>query len=157
MYKIIITGPAASGKDVLRRKFEDKGYIYAKPYTTRPKRDGETDGDYTFVSDNEFAAMCSSHLFAASACYNGWMYGIATSDYIGSNVAVLTPEYIDILKRAGLMKDCFTILLMPNEEIRRKRLLQRKDADSVERRLEADRKQFECFNDYDIVITNPDF
>jgi len=157
MMRIVITGPAASGKDVLRRRFVERGFVYAKPYTTRPVRDGESSDDYTFVTENEFAAMCSFPLFAVSACYNGWMYGITMSDYIGSTVAVLTPEYIEMLDRVGLMKDCFTILLMPDENIRRKRLLQRNDADDVERRLLADRKQFERFECYDMVITNPYF
>jgi len=43
------------------------------------------------------------------------------------------------------------------EEIRYKRLSKRSDADSVNRRMSADKKDFEGFTDYDLVITNPSF
>lgn len=155
--RIIITGPAASGKDVLRKRLEANGFIYAKPYTTRPKREGETDADYTFISDDEFAYMSSIPLFVVNGEYNGWRYGITMSDYMGSNLAVLTPEYIVMLKQMGLMENCFTILLMPDEKVRWKRLWERHDADSADRRIEADRQQFKDFTCYDVIITNPYF
>src|ERR1035437_3624382 len=53
--RIIICGSAASGKDHLRKKFEDKGYKYGISYTTRPPRTGEINGvDYHFLTNEEF-------------------------------------------------------------------------------------------------------
>ena len=45
-----------------------------------------------------------------------------------------------------------------DESVRRQRMLERNmPGDSVERRIEADRKDFENFTNYDLKITNPDF
>ena len=46
---------------------------------------------------------------------------------------------------------------IPLKEILRKRLTERKDADSAERRLEADDLDFMDFKDYYIRIKNEDF
>ena len=52
---------------------------------------------------------------------------------------------------------CFIIYLNPDWEIRRKRLSERNDADSAERRLIADDGDFFEFIDYDVMIKNEDF
>jgi guanylate kinase len=44
-----------------------------------------------------------------------------------------------------------------DEDIRKQRISLRSDADTVERRLEADNRDFYRFENYDLVITNPDF
>ena len=43
------------------------------------------------------------------------------------------------------------------KDIRKSRLLNRNDADSVDRRLQTDSEDFNDFKDYDIRITNCDF
>lgn len=55
-------------------------------------------------------------------------------------------------------KKSFVIFIDIDESIRRDRMLQRDmPGDSVDRRIEADRKDFENFINYDIRITNHDF
>jgi guanylate kinase len=49
------------------------------------------------------------------------------------------------------------IYLNPPSDIRMKRLGERNDADDVERRFLADKRDFSKFSDYDIMITNEDF
>lgn len=157
--RIIITGPAASGKDELRKRFEAKGFTYAKPYTTRPKRNGETDSDYHFITEDEFLKLQETDCFLVTNIYNGWMYGIMRTDFVRCDVSVMTPEYISDIKRkhSDLLDTFMIILLMPDESVRMERLRMRNDADSVERRIAADRKQFENFTCYDVVITDPYF
>ena len=46
--KILIVGPAASGKTTLAKKLEAKGFKVAKLHTTRPRRD-ESDDEYIFA------------------------------------------------------------------------------------------------------------
>lgn len=158
--RIIITGPAASGKDELRKRFEVKGFTYAKPYTTRPKRAEEDDSDYHFITEDEFLKMKEGGYFLVSNTYNNWMYGITRTDFVWREVSVMTPEYISEIKESengDVLESCMIILLMPDEKIRVERLEMRNDADIVQRRIESDRKQFENFTCYDVVITNPYF
>ena len=54
-------------------------------------------------------------------------------------------------------KNSFIIYLDIDERIREIRLSNRNDADSVDRRLKADKEMFENFNDYDLRISKPDF
>ena len=51
-----LMGKSASGKDTIYRKLltqEDPGLKRVIPYTTRPIRSGETDGDTYFFPDAE--------------------------------------------------------------------------------------------------------
>ena len=53
--KIALVGAGASGKDFLRSKFQDRGFVYGVSSTTRPPRNGEENGvDYYFLTDEEF-------------------------------------------------------------------------------------------------------
>ena len=153
--RIILSGPGASGKDYLRKKLESRGMEYARPYTTRPMRIGESDDDYIFVSDDEFDFILEHGGFAVWHEYNGWKYGITNDDIAECDLFVMTPEYISMLGESK--RDFFIILICPNEDVRRKRLAKRCDADTVDRRLAADRKQVENFTDSDLMITNENF
>lgn len=154
--KVIITGPGASGKDVLRRRLESMGMAYSRPYTTRPKREGETDNDYIFVNDDDFDFILEHGGFKVHNTYNNnWKYGITNDDFENCDLFVMTPEYISML--GDEKNDFFIILLYPDEDVRQRRLARRCDADNVNRRLEADRKQFADFEDYDLLITNDNF
>jgi dephospho-CoA kinase len=63
-------------------------------------------------------------------------------------------SHIDEVSR----KQSFVIFIDIAEDVRRQRMLARDmPGDSVERRLEADRLDFENFSNYDIRITNHDF
>ena len=55
-------------------------------------------------------------------------------------------------------KECTIIFLDISEEVRRKRLMARHmPGDTIERRIEADEKDFANFKDYDLVINNSNF
>ena len=51
-------------------------------------------------------------------------------------------------------KDCTIVYFDIPLEIRRERLMKRSDADSVDRRILADEKDFMGFSDFDIRVTN---
>lgn len=153
---IVIVGPAASGKDMLRRRLEAKGYTYCKPYTTRPQRTGECAGDYNFVTDEEFSKAETDGIFTVVETYNGWKYGIVTKDLLTCNLFVMTPEYLVKLGR-DFTDSSFIIYLNPDCDVRLKRLGERHDMDSAIRRFEADKEQFKDFTTYDIEIKNENF
>jgi guanylate kinase len=153
--KIIIVGPGGSGKDFLRKKMVDKGFSYGVSFTSRPPRVGEVEGsDYYFRSLDFFEA--NSDLFLELQEFNGWKYGISKEEFKKKDLFILSPAGLKSLPE-DLRKISFVIYLNPDEKIRIKRLESRNDADSVERRLIADGKDFFQFSDYDIMITNEDF
>ena len=153
--KIVIVGRGGSGKDFLRKKFEDRGFKYCESYTSRPIREGEEDGkDYRFTSieyfDNNFSDFYEIDKF------NGWKYGTLIKDFNDSNLFIMTPRGVNNIKGED-RKKCFVIFIDPPREIIKERLTQRKDADSADRRIDADDKDFFEFSNYDMRISNSDF
>lgn len=72
MNKIILVGKAASGKDHMRKILQGRGFKYGVSYTTRPKREGEIDGeDYYFVSEQEFKSGIINELWYEWVEFNG--------------------------------------------------------------------------------------
>lgn len=153
--KIIIVGPGGSGKDHLRKKMVKKGFIYGVSFTSRPPRIGEEEGVDYYYRDEDFFKL-NPDIFLELQIFNEWKYGISKGEFENKNLFILSPAGIKSLPE-NLRKECFIIYLNPPEETRIKRLSQRNDADSVERRLIADRKDFFDFFDYDIMIKNEDF
>ena len=156
--RIILVGRAASGKDHIRKKLEDRGFKYAVSYTTRPPRTSEVDGkDYIFISEEVAQKMIQNDEFYEYVEFNGWLYGTSREQFETDDVFIMTPtglSHVDEVSR----KQSFVIFIDIAEDVRRQRMLARDmPGDSVERRLEADRLDFENFSNYDIRITNHDF
>jgi guanylate kinase len=153
--KIIIVGPGGSGKDHMRKIMESRGFTYGISFTSRPKRKGEKEGkDYFFRDENFF--QVNQDIFLEIQKFNGWFYGISRGEFQEKDLFILSPSGLETLPKP-LREKSFVIYVNPPLEIRKQRLLQRNDADDVERRLEADQKDFGDFRDYDILITNEDF
>ena len=153
--KIIIVGPGGSGKDFLRKKMVGRGFEYGVSFTSRPPRDGESEGIDYYYRDEDFFEN-NSDIFLELQEFNGWKYGISKGEFSVKNLFILSPAGLKSLPK-NFRDDSFVIYLNPPEETRIKRLKERNDADNVERRLIADRKDFLNFSDYDIMITNEDF
>lgn len=156
--RIILVGRAASGKDFIRKKLEGQGFKYAVSYTTRPPRPGEVDGkDYIFLTPATAQDMIDRGDFYEWVIFNSWVYGTTTEQFYNDDVFIMTPSGLAHLSDED-RKRSFVIYIDIAEEIRRQRMLERNmPGDSVERRIEADRKDFENFTNYDIRITNHDF
>lgn len=155
--RLILVGKAASGKDYARKLLEEKGFKYAVSYTTRPPRAGEAEGrDYFFKSEEEFQVMAEEQEFYEHVSFNGWHYGTTVKQFYRDDVFIMTPYGISKLKEDDRKKSLI-IYFDIEENVRRERLSQRSDADTVERRIEADARDFENFTDFDIRITNHNF
>lgn len=156
--RIILVGRAASGKDYIRKKLETRGFKYAISYTTRPPRKDEVNGvDYIFISDAEAVRMIEAGEFYEYVYFNGWTYGTSVEQFNTDEVFIMTPSGISHIKPED-RKHSFIIYFDISEESRRQRLLERDmPGDSVDRRIEADRLDFDNFVDYDMRITNNDF
>jgi guanylate kinase len=151
MKRIIISGKGGSGKDYLRKIMEDLGFTYCKSYTTRPIREGEKNGkDYFFIEEKDIPAKKDLY---ESVYFNGWFYGTPKTEFKKSILFIMTPKGISFLKKED-RKNSIVIYIEANEETRKNRVLERRDADDVERRIKADEKDFNDFNDFDLIINN---
>jgi len=159
--KIILVGPAASGKDYIREKLTDKSkeFCFSAKYTTRPIREGEEDGkEYFFITEKEFKELIPINFFIEYSIYNGWYYGTARIAWETCNLFILTPDGLRQLQNKNIdLSNALILYFNPSKEIRKKRLSNRHDTDSVERRLNADNIDFENFELFDIQIKNEDF
>ena len=157
--RIILCGKAAAGKDHLRKILEGRGFRYGVSYTTRSPRKGEIDGvDYYFLEENEFKTMIEQGFFYEYVTFNGWFYGKSKEQWHElDDVFIMTPSGISKLHAAD-RKSSFVIYIDVDVDIRRERLSGRNDSnDSIERRIQADERDFETFKDFDIRITDHNF
>jgi len=158
--KIAIVGPGAAGKDHLRQKFQDRGFVFGISCTTRPARPGEVHGkDYYYLTDEEFNAGIENGLFAEWQEFNNWKYGLMKPEFERCDVMILNAEAVELLE-PEYRERLFVIYMDIDREVRLKRLLSRKDykdADDPYRRIREDDKQFRNFSNFDCKITNKDF
>ena len=85
-----LMGKSSTGKDTIYKRINDKYPDMLKSvvmYTTRPKRDGETDGvTYNFVTEDEYAGMQRDGLIIEERAYNTvhglWRYFTAKDKQI---------------------------------------------------------------------------
>ena len=157
--RYIIVGKGASGKDWLLKKMVEKGCVSMKQYTTRPVRDTETGDEYHFVSEYEYKKMERRGDFISSNFYAiGW-YGVSFYELMNSDVAILSPANVKDLytKFRDTCENSTIIYLDLPDDVRRERLEHRyltRTDDSLERRMEADEKDFKDFHLFDVRLTS---
>lgn len=166
---IILLGKTASGKTSIASFLHDvykwKQWITV---TTRPQRDGETQGDpYFFVSKQKFKELLDNGYLIEHKEYkvaNGdtWYYGCPKIDLTQAK----TENIVLILTPAGLKdaKDYFeanqipyrSVYIAASESTRRIRLHSRgDDPKEVSRRIASDEVDFKDIEDLiDVTITN---
>mgnify|MGYP001147868685 CR=1 FL=1 len=156
--KIAIVGAAASGKDYLRKRFIDRGFVYGVSCTTRYPREGEVHGkDYYYLTDEEFDAGIENGLFVEWQSFNGWRYGLTKPEFERCDVMILNAEAVNLLE-PEYRDRLFVIYIDINEDVRRERLVSRDDKnDDIERRITTDNEQFRNFSNFDCIITNEKF
>lgn len=163
--RIIIVGQGASGKDYFAESLIKQGYKFPISYTTRPPRKNEIDGvNYRFVSEEDFKSLIENDSLYEYVEYPNrgkfsnetWYYGRIKEDFYDGDVMIMTPAGIYQLSNEDRDSSYIIYLNIP-EDIRRKRMNKRVDADDTERRLKTDKEDFENFNEYDYVCKNPEF
>jgi guanylate kinase len=156
--KIAIVGAAASGKDYLRKRFMDRGFVYGVSCTTRRPREGEVHGkDYYYLTNEEFDQGIENGLFVEWQSFNGWRYGLTKPEFERCDVMILNAEAVNLLD-PEYRDRLFVIYIDIDEEVRRERLILRNDRnDDIERRIRTDNEQFINFSNFDCIITNEKF
>lgn len=167
-YKLIICGKGGSGKSYLVKELVSKyNYNYGCKHTTRPPRKNEMNNiDYIYVDDDVFDRMFYDKKFICSQTFDikhnnnilKWKYGLSIDIFNENNLFILTPLDIKQIKNYGINNNIIIVYLDIDIKKRYYRLVERNDnSDSIMRRLYSDEVDFYNFNDYDIVIKNPDF
>jgi len=143
--KILIVGPAASGKTTLAKQLQAKGFDIGKLYTTRPPRD-ESDDEYYFYEPDKCDVFVA-HVF------NEWKYTLTFSELKFCDVFIVGPKMAQIIKDTHPEHRYLTIFLDVPESVRYERLMKREmPGDTAIGRIGRDRADFAHFTDYDIRI-----
>lgn len=156
--RIILVGPAASGKDFLKQRFRDKGFKMDVSYTTRSPREGEVNGlDYHFISEDEF--FDDGMRFYEYVKFGDYYYGTGQIEWDTCDVFIMEASAVNEIPKKE-RKKCTVFFLNPSKEVRFERLWQNGrnwDHVKITNRFETDDNLFKDFKDYDVKITNPDF
>lgn len=162
--KIIITGPAAAGKDFLKKRLGENGFKLDVSYTSREPREGEVEGeDYNFITKKDFELKIKNGGFYEWVKHGDYYYGTGMFEWKNCDVFIMETDGIEQIS-PDERKRCLVIYLNIPRKIRFDRLW--KDVSNggreweytkIVERFEQDDKKFENFKNYDINIENPYF
>ena len=162
-----IAGKACAGKDSLVKEIKRRIELpMALSFTTRPKRDGETEGvEYNFITDDDFWDLYGYNMLAEYTSYevaNGetWHYGLTREELEKDDfvLVIVNPEGVEQLRKL-YGERLVVIYITADDKVRLKRYLDRDNTNNVAeccRRYLADEKDFENFV-YDYKLINHDF
>lgn len=162
----IIMGKACSGKNAVIDELKKKGFKQIVVYTSRPRRKGEKEGrEYHYISKEEFSSKIKMGFFAEFKSYyvdgETWYYGSPLNEVLEASlsdenyVIILTPKGVvdvrTVLEKHFSNTKIKIIYLYANQNTILKRFKQRRDKnDTIQRRMEADNKDFK----YAVDIAN---
>ena len=162
----IVSAPSGAGKTTLveRLVVETPRLTMSRSYTSRPARQGETDGvDYNFVTRPRFEAMAAAGEFLEWAELFGNLYGTSASDTerilsAGHDIVlVIDVQGARQVRRRGV--EVGTVFVMPPSYAELEQRLRGRSQDSedaIQRRLEVARSEVAAFSEYDFIVVNDD-
>lgn len=152
---VLLVGASGSGKTTLAEKMERLyGWKSVISYTTRPKRFPDETG-HIFVSDDQFDRLVKRDKIVAYTEYNGYRYCATAAQAAICQIYVIDiPGVLYFRQHYTGSKKILTVLIDLPEGIRRSRMQQRGDTDTIGSRLETDRVKF---SDEQKKLLNPDF
>ncbi len=152
---LLLCGKSCTGKSTIQKELIKMGMKPVVTYTTRPPREGETDGiEYHFITNEDFLNKEKQGFFAETACYDvatgdRWYYGSAKEDLADDKVIIVNPHGLRQLRKFTSLNP-ITFYITAGEETIWNRLRERGDnAAEARRRLNMDD---EDFNDIDKEI-----
>jgi guanylate kinase len=162
---IVITGPSGCGKSTLAHLMLEEldNMRFSVSYTTRKKRDTETEGkDYHFVSTETFERMIQEGKFIEWAVVHGHHYGTPKKAMESEKMDGDVLLDIDV-QGAGQIREkvqeaVFVFILPPLFHELKKRLENRgQDSESViQKRLGVAREEIKRYSEFDYIVINDD-
>ena len=160
----ILSAPSGTGKSTLCKRILSRfpDMRYSVSYTTRPPREGETEGsDYHFISREKFERRIDEGRWAEWAEVHGNYYG-TSADLLEADLAAGRDILLDIdVNGARQIREKFpesvaVFILPPSMEALRHRLEKRSSepAEVIAGRLAAAEKEIACSSEYTHVIVN---
>jgi guanylate kinase len=160
----IVSAPSGAGKTTLvERLVEQLPHLrMSRSYTSRPARQGETDGvDYNFVTRERFETMIGNAEFLEWAEVFGNLYGTCGVDtermLSGGDDVVLVIDVQGARKVRALGLQTRTVFVMPPSFAVLEQRLRGRSKDSeaaIQRRLQVARDEVAAFTEYDFVVVN---
>jgi len=153
--RIILVGPAGSGKNFIREAFAKRGYTIDVSYTSRSAREGEVNGiDYAFIDASAFIEMVRNDEFYEYVQFGPSFYGTSKYSWEHADVFIMENEGIKKIKKKD-RNDCVIIYVNTPYKVRLERMKARGwDNGKIWKRILADKAAFENFTDYDIEISS---
>lgn len=154
-HRVVICGPSGAGKDYYARLLSEKGYTFGVSHTTRPMREGETDGvEYHFVDKAEFDKI----EFYETVKHGSYHYGLSRKEWDTKQIFILNPEGIRTVAYCGDRNNTLVIYLDIPENVRNVRLVEQRGwtDEELAARSEVDKLSFQDFSDWDVHVTDAD-
>lgn len=149
---MVLAGKTCSGKTTVLNELEKLGIERIVTMTTRPMRPGEEEGKtYYYRGEKEFKRLMDYDFFAETTSYQvadgaTWWYGTPKQSLYGDGAIILNPDGLKALRNKYNM---LVFYLDVPEHVLLERLKKRGDKkDEANRRLAADRQDFENINEY---------
>lgn len=161
----VISGPSGCGKSTLIRNLLGRlpGLQFSVSHTTRPKRNGEVEGqDYYFVIREEFERMKKADAFLEWAEVHGHLYGTSQDEVSRKSRQGDLILDIDVQGARQVRKKLegasFVFVVPPSYPELEKRLKQRKAdrPETIALRLSNARREILESNLFDYLVINGD-
>lgn len=165
---VVLSGPSGAGKTTVSRDVAERlGLLIGVSATTRPQREGETDGvDYHFLDRAEFEKRLTDGRFVEWAEVFGRYYGTPVEELerarrLGKRLLLEIDVQGGIQIKRKFPEAPAILLLAPNDEELRRRLSKRgtEPPEEVERRFAKAKEEVEMARQsgaYDVEVTNGD-
>ncbi|MCS4505302.1 guanylate kinase [Arhodomonas aquaeolei] len=163
----IIAAPSGGGKTSLVRALrdDDPAIAVSVSHTTRPRREGETDGeDYHFVGEEDFAALVADGEFLEHAEVFGNRYGTSRTaverELAAGRDVILEIDWQGARQVRTLMPGTVSIFVLPPSRRELERRLRGRGQDSDEviaSRMRAAEAEMAHYHEFDYLVINEVF
>ncbi len=154
----MLIGPGGAGKGTVAAAVtaRDPRLWLSRSWTTRPRRDGESDDAYVFTDRERFMARVASGGFLEWAEFLDNLYGTPVPEPPPGHDVLLEIDLQGAQQVVEQAPDAVVILLLPPSlDVQRERLVARGDSPAhVERRIEKGREEVKLGHDlagYEVV------